>query len=152
MQPSQYPSVVNCAPDAPAARVLVVDDHAATLAAIAALLDRESPLIEVVGIARCSDGVMRVLREAAPDVVVLDLDLGGECGLDLLPMIHGHPGVAVIILTASDDPLDRARALAAGAAAFVSKLSPAAELIDAILAIGRKVTGIGGLSQAGGTA
>lgn len=115
--------------------MLIVDDHAPTRAAIKALLEREQPRIEVV--AAVSDGAtaLQALRDAAPDIVVLDLDIGDEYGLDLLPAISRHPGVAVIILTASEDPLAPQRALAAGATAFVSKFSPAGELLAAILAV-----------------
>lgn len=115
-------------------RVLIVDDHAATLAALRSLLEREYPRIEVVGTASDGDTAMQIVRRVAPDVVVLDLDLGGEYGLDLMPAIGGRQGAAVVILTASDDPLERTRALAAGAEAFVSKFSPAEALIAAILA------------------
>jgi len=115
-------------------RVLIVDDHAPTLAAVMALLEREYPRIEVVGAASNGDAALRVIGNASPDVVVLDLDLGDEYGLNLLPAISTRRGVAVVILSASDDPLERTRALAAGAASFVSKFSPAGELIAAILA------------------
>lgn len=116
-------------------RVLIVDDHAPTRTAIKALLEQEHPHIQVIATAKDSATAMRVVRDAVPDVVVLDLNLGDEYGLDLLPEIGRHPGVAVIILTGSGDPLERAKALAAGAAAFISKISPAGELIAAILAV-----------------
>lgn len=115
-------------------RILLVDDHAPTLAAIGALLEREYPLVSVIGKASNGAEALRILGEAVPDVVVLDLDLGDEYGLDLMPQITRHPGVAVVIMTSSDDPLERSRALAAGAFAFVSKFSPADELIAAIQA------------------
>lgn len=114
-------------------RVLIVDDHALTLAAVEALLERECPRIEVVATASDAATALRLIGTAAPDVVVLDLNLGDTCGLDLMPAISRHPGIAVVILTSSDDPLQRTRALASGAAAFVNKLAPAAELIAAIL-------------------
>lgn len=131
-------------------RVLLVDDHALTLAAVEALLKREHPHIEVVATASDGATALRLIHEAVPDVVVLDLNIGDECGLDLMPAINRHPGIAVVILTASDDPLQRTRALATGAAAFISKLSPAAELIAAILAA-RPDGGIGGLSSGVGS-
>lgn len=114
-------------------RVLIVDDHALTLAALEALLEREYPRIEVVATASDGATAIRLIHDTEPDVVVLDLDLGDECGLDLMPAISRLPGIAVIILSASDDPLQRPRSLAAGAADFVSKLSPAGVLIAAIL-------------------
>ena len=91
-------------------RVLVIDDHAPTLAAVSGLLQREYPDIEVVGTAGNGEAALQLVRDAGPDVVVLDLSLGDEYGLDLMPAIGSHPGVAVIILSSSDDPLERSRA------------------------------------------
>lgn len=115
--------------------VLVVDDHAPTLAAIAALLDLEQPDIEVVGTARDGADALRLAQEAAPDVVVLDLDLDGENGLELIPTLTLNCGAAVIILTSSNDPQKRRQGFAAGARAFVSKYAPSGELVAAILAV-----------------
>lgn len=115
-------------------RVLIVDDHVRTLAAVAALLQAEYPRIEVVGTASDGAAALRLLAQAAPGVVVLDLDLGGERGLDLLPAIGRHADVKVIILSSSDDPLEKLRALDAGAVAFIHKYAPAGELVDAVLA------------------
>jgi DNA-binding NarL/FixJ family response regulator len=136
MKPDRIPVVAAQAALARPLRVLVVDDHAPTLAAIADLLEREYPRLEVVGIASDGAAALRVIGDAEPDVVVLDLDLGGEYGLDLMPAIRRHPGIVVVILTASDDPIERSRALRAGAVAFISKLAPVGELISTILAAG----------------
>ena len=125
-------------------RVLIVEDHAPTRTAIALLLEREFPRMVVIGTA--ADGVtaLRAVIDGAPEVVVLDLDLDGKDGLELIPAINRD--IAVIILTSSDDLTARPRALAAGATAFVSKLSPAQELISAILAVRPGLADIGALS------
>jgi len=115
--------------------VLVVDDHAPTLAAISTLLDFEQPDIEVVGTARNAAGALRLAHDVAPDVVVLDLDLDGENGLELIPALTLNCGAAVIILTSSNDPQKRRQGFAAGARAFVSKYAPSGELVAAILAV-----------------
>jgi DNA-binding NarL/FixJ family response regulator len=115
--------------------VLVGDDHAPTLAAISTLLDFEQPDIEVVGMARNAAGALRLARDVAPDVVVLDLDLDGENGLELIPTLTLNCGAAVIILTSSNDPQKRRQGFAAGARAFVSKYAPSGELVAAILAV-----------------
>lgn len=121
--------------------VLVVDDHAPTLAAISTLLDFEKPDIEVVGTARDAVGALRLAHDIAPDVVVLDLDLDGENGLELIPTLTLKCGAAVIILTASNDPQKRRQGFAAGARAFVSKYAPSGELIAAVLAVRPKAAG-----------
>lgn len=128
----------------PPLRVVVVDDHGPTLTAVAALLDHEYPQIDVIGTARNGETAIRICREATPDVVVLDLDLGNEHGLDLMPKVGLDKGVDVVIFSASDDPEERRRAKAAGATAFVSKLSPITELVDAILATRKQDRAWGG--------
>lgn len=133
-------------------RVLIVDDHARTLAAVAAVLQQEYPRIDVIGTAGNCHAALRNLHNAPPDVVVLDLDLGEEDGLDLMPAIDRHPGIEVIILSASDDPEEAIRALGAGALAFISKFSPVEELIAAIVATRPEATGAGALSCATGSA
>lgn len=133
-------------------RVLIVDDHARTLAAVAALLQHEYPRIDVVGTASDGNMALQIIRDAVPDVVVLDLELGDEHGLDLMPAIARFPGVEVIVLSSSDDPLERAQALDAGALVFVSKFSPAEELVAAILALHPRSSGAGVLSRPAGSA
>lgn len=133
-------------------RALVVDDHARTLAAVAALLQQEFPYIDVVGTASNGNVALQIVRDAAPDVVVLDLELGDEYGLDLMPALTRFPGVEVIVLSSSDDLLTRKQALSKGARAFVSKFSPAEELIAAILALPLGAAGAGVLSWAAGSA
>ena len=125
-------------------RVLIVEDHAPTRAAIAWLLEQEFAQNVVIGTASDGDAALRAVVEVPPEVVVLDLDLGGKSGLDLIPAIGRD--IAVIILTASDDLMARPLTLAAGAAAFVSKLSPAQELISAIRAVRPELADPGALS------
>lgn len=133
--------------DAVTRHVLLVDDHAPTRAAIASILEREWPEIRVVGSVGDGAGALQIISAMAPDVVVLDLDLGSENGLDLIPGFLRTNDLAIIILTASDDSRDRAKSFAAGATAFISKLAPASELISAILAAPPRSADMGGLSQ-----
>ena len=144
MNPSPHSPVVAPSLAIAPMRVLIVEDHAPTRTAIALLLEREFPRMVVIGTA--ADGVtaLRAVIDGAPEVVVLDLDLDGKDGLELIPAINRD--IAVIILTSSDDLTARPRALAAGATAFVSKLSPAQELISAILAVRPGLADIGALS------
>lgn len=134
MKPAPFGSAAPPIAAMPPLRVLVVDDHSPTLTAVAALLDHEYPLIDVIGTAENVEKALRISREAAPDVVVLDLDLGTGHALDLMPEVGIDKGVTVVIFSSSDDPAEWRRAQAAGASAFVSKLSPVTELIAAILA------------------
>ena len=127
--------------------VLLVEDHPPTLAAVAALLELERPNISVVGAAHDGAHALRLADEASPDVVVLDLDLNGENGLELIPALILQYGVTVIILSSSNDPLKKRQGFAAGAKAFISKYAPCEELISAILAVPPRTRDMGGLSQ-----
>ncbi len=76
-----------------------------------------------------------MVRQVRPDVVVLDVDLGREDGLDLLARLVDRAGV--VVLTCRDTPAVRERALALGAIAFIHKAEPAEQLLAAIRLSGR---------------
>lgn len=86
----------------PRIRVGVVDDHAVVRDGTAALLERE-PDFELIGVAERLESAA-VLLASDPDVLVVDIRLGQENGLDLLRnmSISGRP--AIVILTAFDYP------------------------------------------------
>jgi DNA-binding NarL/FixJ family response regulator len=123
-------------------RVAIVDDHPALREGTATLLDRE-PDIEVVALVGTLDGIRALLAShQPPDVVVQDIRLGEESGLRLLAGDSGqdpagdHPfgpvDARIILWTAYDYPQYAAYARRAGAAGFVVKTAPVAELIGAI--------------------
>jgi len=113
-------------------KVLVVDDHDAVLGGLARLIEAEAPRLQVAGLARTGAEALRLAVDASPDIIVLDLLLGNESGLDLLPALKQASGAAVIVLTSVCDARARVMARQRGASAYVSKLAPAAELIAAI--------------------
>jgi len=126
-------------------RVAVVDDHPVVRDGTAALLDLE-PDLEVV----ITAGSLPELAErlaAAPaqgvDVIVLDIRLGQASGLDLLPQLaaEGSGAPATVVLSAYDYPQYVEAAHRLGAAGYVLKTAPTAELIEAI-----RRAGAGGLS------
>jgi two-component system, NarL family, nitrate/nitrite response regulator NarL len=119
---------------APARGVLLVEDHLPTMTAVAGLIDQLRPAFGIVGSAGDLASARNAIQSTKPDIVVLDLDLDGEDGLDLLPTLHAAQAPSIVVLSVSDDAATRARALAAGARAFVSKLASAEDLLDAILA------------------
>jgi DNA-binding NarL/FixJ family response regulator len=114
-------------------RVAIVDDHPVVRDGTAALLATQ-PGIEVVGRA-ASVAEARALMERTPvDVVLLDIRLGTESGLQLLadPAASKAGRPAILVLTAYDYPQYADAALRLGAAGFVVKTAPMAELLDAI--------------------
>ena len=67
-------------------RVLIVDDHGIVRAGLRMLLESYPGIQVVAEAARCADALEATAREL-PDIIVLDLDLGGESGLDCLPTL-----------------------------------------------------------------
>lgn len=125
--------VVPCDTLAPPLQVLLVDDQRAILAGVTALIESEAPSMRVAGCATSGRQALELACRAKPDVIVLDVDLGGEDGLELLPMFRACCDAKVIVLSALDDCRVRGRAAELGAVGFVSKAASGDELIAAIL-------------------
>ena len=114
---------------APPMRVVVVDDQADMRMLLRIWLEGD-PDFEVVGEAGDGVAAVEVVRATRPDAVVLDLEMPGQSGLEALPrLLESAPGVAVVVFSA-DDEVDAA--LAAGAAAFVSKGHSISRVVDAL--------------------
>lgn len=114
-------------------RLVLVDDHVSMRESLAELLERE-PDMTVVG----QEGTLAAAREliatcAGVDAVLIDLELPDGHGAEVIHDLRRvHPGAAAIVLTASRDELDRARAVGAGAAAVLHKSIPIRAVVDAI--------------------
>ncbi len=116
----------------PPIRVMLVDDHRSVLWGLEKLIESERPRMEVVATATTAAQALEALQAAAPDVVLLDLDLNGESGLLAIPGILRHSQANVLILTGSRDPLLHDNAVLAGARGVVEKGEAAQTLIKAI--------------------
>ena len=124
-------------------RVAIVDDHPALREGTATLLARE-PDIEVVAMVGTLDEATALASgDDPPDILIQDIRLGEESGLRMLAGERGarserssrQPGPAIILWTAYDYPQYAAYALRAGAAGFVVKTAPTAELLQAIRSV-----------------
>jgi DNA-binding NarL/FixJ family response regulator len=80
-------------------RVLIVDDNRQFLEAARGLLQREG--LRVIGVAATSDEALRRAEELQPEVVLVDIRLGGESGFDLARRLADHQqgGLAVILIS-----------------------------------------------------
>ncbi|MER6159929.1 response regulator transcription factor [Streptomyces sp. NPDC001868] len=104
-------------------RCLIVDDSARFLEAARTLLERDG--IHVVGVATTGAQALAQAVELAPDLVLLDIDLNGESGLELAPRL-ARTAASVIILTSThplDDVLELVAASPARGFLHKSKLS-----------------------------
>ena len=115
----------------PQIRLGIVDDHPLLGQGVASLLAREAD-IDVIGVgSSLADAAAFLDRTDPPDVMLLDVKLGPESGLDLLPGAQGA-ATAIIVLTAHDYAPYLAASHRLGAAGFVVKTAPFAALLDAI--------------------
>jgi two-component system response regulator NreC len=113
-------------------RALVVDDHAVVRAGIRLLLDREDD-IEVVGEAGSARDAVFNVRSLQPDVVLLDVVMPGESGIEVLPsLLKESPESKVLVLSMQDDPSYVREAFAAGASGYVLKEAADEEVVAAV--------------------
>jgi DNA-binding NarL/FixJ family response regulator len=91
------------------------------------------PDLDVVGEADSGRAVLPLVAAVRPDVVLMDVAMPGQDGIaTTAELAAGAPEVAVVVLSHYDDPGTVARALAAGARAFVAKHRIEAQLLTAI--------------------
>jgi two-component system, NarL family, response regulator DesR len=113
-------------------RVLIAEDQAMILGALAALLEIEADL-EVVGQAHTGTEAVDLARRLRPDVILTDIEMPGLTGLDVAAELRRDGrGPRVIILTTFARPGYLRRALDAGASGYLLKDAPSAQLADAI--------------------
>ena len=113
-------------------RVLLAEDQTMVREAIASLLALESD-VEVVGQVGRGDEVLGAARAARPDVALLDIEMPGASGLDAAAALHAElPETRILILTTFGRPGYLRRAMESGAAGFLLKDAPGAELAQAI--------------------
>jgi len=116
-------------------RCLIVDDSPRFLDAARGLLERQG--ITVVGVASNSAEALERAEELRPDVTLLDIDLGGESGLELARRLHREPGLAPsrVILISTHAEEDYAELIAASPAiGFLPKAALSAGAIHDLLA------------------
>lgn len=111
-------------------RVILADERGKVRSAVRLLLEQQ-PDVEVLGEAVDVTGLLDWVRAACPDLILLDWELPGGKGRELMSDIRACcAGVEVVAL--SGRPEARRAALAAGADAFVSKSDPPECLLEAI--------------------
>jgi DNA-binding NarL/FixJ family response regulator len=123
-------------------RLVVIDDHPAIAAAIAAAIRERPELgIDLVGAATSTTEGLALAAELRPDVVVCDLWLdGAPTGLEALATLtrpdRGAP-TRVLVLSGLDQPSFLRAAFEGGAAGYLSKASPVEAIVDTIGTVAR---------------
>ncbi|AHF92567.1 LuxR family transcriptional regulator [Opitutaceae bacterium TAV5] len=113
-------------------RIYITDDHALVRRGLAAMIATESDL-ELCGEAEdCATATSEVGR-LHPDVVIVDISLRGNSGLELIKNIRAlDPAIQIVVLSVHDESVYALRVLKAGARAYVMKQDIATRVLDAI--------------------
>jgi DNA-binding NarL/FixJ family response regulator len=112
-------------------QILLVDDHPSVRSGI-------KRAIESAGMSCCGEAASRTeafaqIAHKSPDGVILDLNLPDGSGLDIVQWIRKHSqGMAIVILTMSDEESHLIAAMRAGASAFVKKSAPLEDVISSL--------------------
>jgi two-component system phosphate regulon response regulator PhoB len=120
-------------------RVIVADDHEVARTLVAQTL--ESIGFEVVGVADGQAAVESAL-ERLPELMLIDVNMPGSNGFDVVRRIKGTPELAhipVVMLTASGASQDVAQALELGAADYLTKPFSPAELLARVSRLAREI-------------
>lgn len=118
-------------------RVILADDHQGILKGIHSFFSEDST-IEVVAEADNGTEAIRLIQQHEPDIVLLDIHMPGQNGLEVAQWIHKQSLlVAVIILTIDDQEICIRTALNAGVRGYLLKTIDPHELIQAVHAVYR---------------
>ena len=117
----------------PRARVLLADDHPQVAEELRRLLE---PEFEVVAVVADGHALLRQAEIVQPDVVVTDIAMPGGDGITVArELLARDPGTRVVLVTVHDDPELVERGYAAGALAYVLKVTAAHNLAPAVRAV-----------------
>jgi len=112
--------------------ILIVEDEPNIVESLSFLLEREGYAVSAVA---DGDTALRILRQAPPGLLILDVMLPGRNGFEILKAIRANGSLAslpVVVLTAKGQEKDRRTALDLGANAFITKPFSNQDLVDQI--------------------
>lgn len=113
-------------------RVFLAEDHAITLWGLQRLIESQPNAMTVVGTASTRDAVLAHAALSDAEVLLMDLDLAGADGVDLLPDVLRHCQARVLVLTASEDTQRLCRVVELGAKGVLHKSEPPQTILSAI--------------------
>jgi DNA-binding NarL/FixJ family response regulator len=113
-------------------RVIIVDDHPLFRERLSQLINYELDM-EVCGEAETAQRAIQLIREASPDLAIVDITLKGSSGLELIKSIKAlSVSVPILVLSMHDESLYAERALRAGATGYITKNRAADEVLLAV--------------------
>jgi len=126
-------------------RIVLADDHVLLRKTLAGFLEQRDQLI-VVGEASNGDDALEQAMQLQPDVLILDLNMPGKGGLDILPQVRAQvPSTKILVLTGRNEDWYIMRALRSGAHGYILKSADEGDLLEGIekVAQGHLVLGKG---------
>lgn len=118
-------------------KVLLVEDHPMFRERLAHLINKDLGMI-ICGETDNIAGAMKIIREAEPDIAIVDISLRGSSGLELLKDIRSQRlNVAVLVLSMHAEETYAERVLRAGGRGYIMKSEASSEVIDAIRTVQR---------------
>ena len=116
-------------------KVFIVDDHAIVRSGLGNIINEEDYL-EVSGYAESSEEALKLIAKEIPDIVVVDINLKGKSGLDLVGELKClYPKLPALVLSMYDETLYAPKAYAAGAKGYVMKTENPEKLVKGIISI-----------------
>lgn len=113
-------------------RVMLADDHGIVRTGLKQVL-AAAPEFVVVAEAASGDEVLALVRQAPPDVLLLDMSMPGRSGIELIRLLKGEfPRLAILVLSMHKEEQYAVRAIKAGAAGYLTKDSADEQLIGAL--------------------
>ena len=113
-------------------RVVLIDDHRSVLWGLEKLIDSQQPRMQVIGKFTSYAEASTDLERLQPDIILLDLDLGVEHGIDVIPRLIQITKAKILILTGSRDTSMHDKAIIAGAKGILEKENSAETILTAI--------------------
>ncbi len=113
-------------------KILIVDDHPIFTKGLEALLLSQKKY-EICGSADNRESAVALFEKCNPDLVIVDLNLGTEDGLDIVKDIHSrNPEKAVLVLSMHDEKYYASRAIKAGARGYIMKEESSTQVLNAV--------------------
>jgi DNA-binding NarL/FixJ family response regulator len=114
-------------------KVLLVDDHKSFSDGLAMLINTNKPVMQVVGTASNRQEALNSISQNKPDVVLLDVDMGKDNGIDMLPeLLSKFTEAKFIVLTGEQSPSVHQQAILNGARGVLLKTDSAQTILKAI--------------------
>jgi DNA-binding NarL/FixJ family response regulator len=116
-------------------RILITDDHAIVRSGLKLIFEQVADF-EVLGDACNGSELMECLRKGLPDIVLLDMDMPGLSGAELIARVRSSwPGLPLLVLSMHNEPKVALQALKAGASGYITKDCDLHILLPAIRAV-----------------